>query len=244
MRGSWLDSRWDGVLDRLSSVAVIVASVTVVWAILDRRSESPNMGPWVERLEVGEVVPSPPTAGVRGNSIARIAVVEFSDFECPYCARHARDVYPRLMEEFVDAGRVQYVFRHYPIEHIHPSAFQAAEAVECAGRQGAYWKMHDLLFAVQGASSRPDLMDAAGSLGLGAAFETCLDSGAMSVRVREDMRYAERLGITSTPTFLFAEIQADGTLKVRARMDGAGTYAVFESTLEELLSETAAATRD
>ena len=226
------------LLERVSVVAVIVAAAVVVWAVLDSRSEQSEAGPLVERLE-GEVVSSPPTAGQRGDPRARVALVEFSDLECPFCARHAQEVYPRLIEDFVDDGRVLYVLRHYPLERIHPLAFQAATAVECAGDQGAYWEMHDRLFATAEDLSKPGLLEAAAWLDLDvAAFETCVDGDAVTTRVLADMEYGESLGVSTTPTFLFAEVQADGSLALRARMEGAGPYEAFVSTLDELLAET------
>ncbi len=226
------------LLERISVVAVIVAAAAVVWGVLDSRSGQSEAGPPVERL-AGEIVSSPPTAGQRGDPGARVALVEFSDLECPFCARHAQEVYPRLIEDFVDDGRVLYILRHYPLERIHPLAFQAATAVECAGDQGDYWGMHDRLFAAAEDLSRPGLLEAAASLDLDtAAFEACIDGDAVTTRVLADMEYAEGLSVSTTPTFLFAEVQADGSLALRARMEGAGPYEAFASTLDELLAET------
>lgn len=227
----------DKILDRLASVAMIVASITLLWVLLgDGRSERASSSAGVE--EVDQVVDAPPPASVRGDAGARVAIIEFSDFECPFCGRYVRDVYPRLTEEYIDAGKVQYVFRHYPLD-IHPLAFKAAEAVECAGREGMYWEMHDLLFEAGGALAEPDLLGYAASLDLQQEeFETCLKGGAMAERVMEDRRHGEALGVTGTPTFFFAEVLDDGKLGLLAKLSGARPYSTFQSALDELLSET------
>lgn len=230
----------DMALDRVASVAVIVAAITLVWVLLgDRRSERGPGSAGVE--EVDQVVGPPRPVGVRGDAGARVAIVEFSDFECPFCGRHARDTYPRLVADYVATGEVQYVFRHYPLD-IHPLAFKAAEAVECAARQGMFWEMHDRLFEAGGALAEPDLSGYAASLGLREEeFETCFQSGATAERVREDRRQGEALGVSATPTFFFARVHDDGRLGLLVKLSGARPYSAFQSELDELLSDTDAA---
>ena len=84
-----------------------------------------------------------------GDANARVAVVEFGDYECPYCGRHANQVLPEIVANYVNTGKVRYFFKDTPVEAIHPAAFKAAEAALCAGEQGTYWEMHDLLFKNQ-----------------------------------------------------------------------------------------------
>lgn len=182
------------------------------------------------------IVDVPPPVSIKGDTNARLAIIEFSDFECPFCGRYARDTYPRLTTEYVDTGKVQYVFRHYPLD-IHPFAFKAAAAAECAGREGMYWEMHDLLFAAGDALAEPDLLGYAATLGLQQEdFEACLKGGAMTERVLEDRQYGEALGVSATPTFFFAEVREDGKLGLLAKLSGARPYSTFQSTLDELLS--------
>jgi len=227
----------DKVLDRLASVAMIVAAVVLVWVLMGDRRSGPASGSAGVELVDGVVEP-PTTTSVRGDTDARVAIIEFSDFECPFCGRHARDTYPRLVADYVDTGKVQYVFRHYPLD-IHPLAFKAAEAVECAARQGMFWEMHDLLFEAGGALAEPDLLGYAASLGLQQEnFETCFESGAMAARVQEDRRHGEALGVSATPTFFFARVHDDGRLGLLAKLSGARPYSAFQSELDELLSDT------
>ena len=232
---------FDRLLDRTASVAVIVAVAVLLWVVFANPGSDtmPDSGR-VEQLEVARVVDSPRAASVKGSAAARAAIIEFSDFECPFCARHARQVYPRLVEEYVDTGKVQYVFRHYPLD-IHPIAVQAAEAAECAAGQGMYWEMHDRLFEANGALTEPDLLSHAASLHLRPEdFEDCLLTNVMLERVMQDRREGNALGVTATPTFFLAEIHDDGTLSLLAKLTGAMPYSTFQYALDELLSTTSA----
>ena len=226
-----------GLLDGLASVAMIVAAATLVWVIVSGRSSGPGTAPAaIERLEGEDPVFLSSTSGVKGAETAQLALIEFSDFQCPFCGQYARDVYPRLQQEFVETGKVRYVFRHYPLSRIHPVASKAAEAVECAAEGGMYWSMHDQLFNTGGNLQAEDLPAFAATLGLDVSrFQTCLDSGVMLSRVVEDQQLARQLGVTSTPTFIIAEIQPDGGLRSLARMKGAQSYVAFESALDEFL---------
>lgn len=229
-------NRLSVLLDRLASVAMIVAAVAVVWVAVDRVLARPITIPNVEGLDAEPVLDRPPTAAARGDENAPIVLVEFSEFECPFCGTFAHDVYPQLAAEYIDTGRVRYVFRHFPSPN-RPSASTAAEAAECAGREGLFWEMHDRLFAARGAFSMPDLLRYGRSIGLDlGAFEECLEGGDMAMRVAADREYAIELGATGTPTFLVAEVQPDGTLELLARIRGLRDYSTIASALDEALS--------
>jgi protein-disulfide isomerase len=137
----------------------------------------------------------------RGPDDAVVAIVEFSDFQCPFCGR----LEPVLVGVLAKYPRtVRLVYRNYPLPELHPQAEKAAEAGLCAKEQGKFWEMHDLLFAEQEALSAQDLKDKARRLGLDTkAFSTCIDSGKMSEAVQADVRAGEALGIQGTPgTFI------------------------------------------
>ncbi|PYR49461.1 MAG: hypothetical protein DMF95_12325 [Acidobacteria bacterium] len=90
---------------------------------------------------------------IKGNVTARVALVEFSDYECPFCGRYATQSFPEVEREYIDTGKIQYAFIDFPLESIHPQAVKAAEAALCAGDQGIYWDMHDRLMRNQNARS-------------------------------------------------------------------------------------------
>jgi Na+/H+ antiporter NhaA len=134
----------------------------------------------------------------RGPVDAPVTVVEYGDFECPYCGR-AEPVVRELLQEF---GDIRYVWRHLPLSDVHPNAQFAAEASEAAADQGAFWEMHDLLFQHQDALTPGDLVEYAGQLGLDAErFMEELHRHTYTSRVAEDVDSADLSGVTGTPTF-------------------------------------------
>jgi predicted DsbA family dithiol-disulfide isomerase len=137
-------------------------------------------------------------APVRGNPAAPVTVVEFSDFQCPYCAR-ARPAVNQVREVYGDEVRI--VFRHFPLG-FHTQAPKAGEAAVCAGEQGRFWEMHDRMFAQPGRLAVPDLKEHAASLGLDTrAFDQCLDSGRHAGLVERDTAAGARYGVSGTPAF-------------------------------------------
>lgn len=139
---------------------------------------------------------------VKGNANAPVTIIEFSDYECPFCERHFQETYPQLLKEYVDTGKIKLVFRDFPLSSIHPNAQKAAEAAECAGEQSKYWQMHDKLYSNQDALDVESLKKYAKELGLNtAAFNTCLDSGKMADEVAKDFADGQDAGVTGTPGF-------------------------------------------
>ncbi len=141
----------------------------------------------------------------RGNPDAPIAIVEFSDFQCPFCLRHVTETQPALDEEFIDTDKVFWVFKHFPL-NIHPQAPAAAAASECAADQGKFWEMHELLFAnVESwsiSNPNPELSRLAGEAGLDvAAFDECLPKNETLARVQSDMADGAPF-VQGTPTFI------------------------------------------
>jgi protein-disulfide isomerase len=143
----------------------------------------------------------------RGPEKAAITIVEFSDFECPFCSR-AKETVDKVMESY--AGKTRLVFRHYPLE-FHKRAPKAAEAAMCANDQGKFWEYHDKLFANQQKLELADLKEHAQSVGLDAAkFADCLDNGKMAAVVQADMAAGKKLGINGTPAFFINGVMLSG----------------------------------
>jgi protein-disulfide isomerase len=177
----------------------------------------------------------------RGNADARLVVIEFSDFQCPYCGKHARETFAELEEGYIATGKVRYVFRHFPLDQSHPSAFKAAVAAECAADQGKFWEMHALLFANQHALAGTDLASYAKTLALdGDAFQRCL-GGPAKGKVRRDFNDGLKAGVSGTPTFFIGTVQKDGKVNVLKTLSGIQTIATFKAALDALLASAEAA---
>ena len=142
-------------------------------------------------------VPTTAADPVRGNPAAPVTIVEFSDYQCPFCSR-VNPTLARIRETYGD--RVKIVFKDYPLPN-HPQAPKAAEAARCAGEQNKYWEMHDVMFANQRALEVPMLKQSARAIGLdGAKFDACLDSGKWEKTIRAGSDLGEQMGVNSTPT--------------------------------------------
>ncbi|MEW6431854.1 MAG: thioredoxin domain-containing protein [Myxococcota bacterium] len=145
----------------------------------------------------------------RGPDNAKVTIVEFSDFECPFCSK-AEDSVNQVMEQY--AGKVKLVFRHFPLS-FHPHAAKAAEAAMCAEEQGKFWEMHKVLFANQQKLGVEDLKAHAATLGLDAAkFNACLDGGSKKALVDADQKAGTEAGVNGTPAFFINGKMLSGAL--------------------------------
>ena len=163
----------------------------------------------------------------KGSDMAPVVIMEFSDFQCPYCGEYASNTYAELDRALVRGGEVEYMFRHLPLTSLHPVAMKAAQVAECAAEQGRFWEMHDLLFASQPQLKADTLSDLGRTIGLDAlALDRCMTKGTPS-RVSEDLKMAARLGIAGTPYFVIGERLPNGDLLVTATVSGAQDLAAF-----------------
>jgi protein-disulfide isomerase len=171
----------------------------------------------------------------RGESSASVALIEYSDFECPYCGMYEREISPRVLENYIKTGRVRLFYRELPL---YPHALSAARAARCAGAQGDYWEMHERLYAKQTALSDPSLLDRAKTLGLDAKkFSECLSSDRYSNDIRKSMAEAQWMGVEGTPTFFIGTIGPEGdVVKITKKIVGTHPYMVFQSALDEALT--------
>jgi protein-disulfide isomerase len=233
---SSLTPRWRTVLDAASTILLIVAStVILVVVFLDRYGPRP-----VDAVHGVRPAPVPTEplslegATLLGDKNAKVAVIEYSDFECPFCGKFAEEIRPVLQREYVDTGKVLLAFRHFPLS-IHRLAEGAAMAAECAGRQNRFWEMHARLFADRSRLDLASLREHAQALRLGLeAFDTCM-SGEVAEKVRADVDSARKLSIAGTPTFLVGTIEADGRVRVVTRLNGARSMQELRHALDDLL---------
>ena len=208
----------------------IQRDLTVIRSLLLARQAAP--------LPPQEVVLSVEGAPFLGEKNAKLTLVEFSDYQCPYCARHFSQTLPQLIIEYVKTGKVKYVLRNFPLDSLHPQAFKAAEAARCAGEQGKYWEMHQRLMSNQRTLTANDLTVQARDLGLdAAAFQQCVDTGNQAARVRQDVTDGEKAGVGGTPTFFLGRTEEGApTIRATRKFDGAVPYADFRQAIESLLN--------
>lgn len=166
----------------------------------------------------GPVKPIQPTEFIKGNKNAKVTLIEYSDFECPFCKRFAPSV-TQALKDFPNDVRL--VYRHFPLRSLHPNAQKAGEAVECAGKLGgadAFWKMHDKLIA-DTAMSLDNMKKFAKEVGLNQEkFNTCLDKNEMAPKVEKDFNEGGAAGVEGTPATFINGSLTSGAIPY----DGAG----------------------
>jgi protein-disulfide isomerase len=170
-----------------------------------------------------------------GSPDAKVVVIEYSDFQCPFCMKFFDQTLPLIAKKYINTGKIALVFRHLPLDSIHPFAQKAAEASECAGKEGKFWPMHDALFAAPKNLALPALLGRARNLTLSSSFDECLTGGTMSAKVLADAKSAVELGITGTPAFLIGTRDETGRVTITHRLSGAKPMGDFERIIDELL---------
>jgi len=137
-----------------------------------------------------------------GAADAPVTIVEFSDYECPFCGSFNRETFPKIKSAYIDTGKVRFIYRHAPLE-FHEHARGAAEAAECAGRQGLFWQMHETLFNNQGDLSAFNYRRWAGEMGADTtAFNQCLESKLGAPAVDADLKEANEIGVSGVPVLI------------------------------------------
>jgi protein-disulfide isomerase len=228
-------------VDLLAALAVIVIGVVVVKSHVMPSQAQAAIGNPQKRPPRGDSLPLPfkPIAltgmFVEGSSSAAVALIEFSDFQCPFCGQFARDTLPELRHSYVESGDVTFAFAPLPLASIHPLATKAAETAVCANEQADFWPTHDKLFASPTELSAEMLAALApGDPTARREWDDCLRTRA-SKAVSSMVSFAHTLGITSTPTFLVGLRQRDGLVDVRHRISGAVSAAEIGAAIRPLL---------
>jgi len=165
---------------------------------------------------------------VLGNKDAKVTIIEFSDYQCPFCERFWSQTLPLIKSEYIDTGKVKFVFRDFPLTSIHPQAQKAAEATECVKKQGgdeAFYEMHDKIYENQAQLSESNLKVWAKELGYD--ISTCLDSGEMRAEVSKDLADAQAAGGRGTPYFVI-----NGQA-----LSGAQPFSAFQQVIEAELAK-------
>lgn len=234
-------------------VAALVVAAFLGGYMVGNFSPSKNA---VVNTPIPTYVPSPAVAPTQPNTLAKIAIsigdspvmgsssasvtmVEFSDFQCPFCGAFFSQTFSQVEKNYIDSGKVKFVFKNMPLTSIHPNALEASLAAECANEQGKFWQYHDWLFTNQNSWVNLNSTDVtkafkqyASMLGLDAnSFDSCLDSEKYSTAVNKDSQDGATYGVTGTPTFFVGNDQ-----KGYVTISGAQPFSVFQQQLDSQLS--------
>jgi protein-disulfide isomerase len=215
-----------GLLLIVIALVVIAVSAFAILGLENRGTTSQSQSSQLTVMEPGEISLDKSA----GPAEAPVVVVEYGDFQCPYCKQFVDSTARQVKENYVDPGQARFVFRH--LAFLGPESLWAAEATECANEQDRFWDYHDKLFAEQGAEnsgtfSQDNLKQFAADLGLDTQqFNQCLDSNKYQTKVEQEVAQAQRLGIRSTPT-----VFVNGQL-----IENGSNYQVLQAAIERALS--------
>lgn len=176
-------------------------------------------------------------AAVGGDPHAAVALIEFTDYQCPFCGRHFQTTFPRLWRDYVQTGKVRYLIRDMPLSQIHPHALAAARAARCAGAQGTeqFWRYHDALFSHQSGIADSIFPILAHEAGLDLQkFWICIGSSSVTRLVERDLAEAGRLRLSGTPAFIIGLPDNSQTMK-GVLLPGAFPYESFQEVIDSAL---------
>ncbi len=166
-----------------------------------------------------------------GRRDAPLIMIEFTDYQCPFCSRHVHQTMPQLIEKYVDSGRLLYTIKDFPLG-FHKKAKLAAVAANCAGEQGAYWPMHKKLFSSDAELNRDSYLQYAADFSLDKkAFETCLSDPAKMKEIEEDMAFGQKMSIRGTPAFLLGRLR-NGKVVETQLISGAQSVEAFSNKID------------
>jgi protein-disulfide isomerase len=228
-------STWKSWLELVATTLLVVVTLMVGgFSVMDRLTpptESSGLGskPMLTSIPVpiGD-------SQVMGSRSAKVAVILFSDFQCPFCARAERELLPELESRYIKTGKVLLVWYHDPLR-IHPLARGAAEATECAGRQGQFWQLHDWAFAHQAEIAADPLRTAAEGLGLDMSrFDKCV-AGEAADKVKSDVALAEKIEVPGTPAWLVGTVESNDTVKPVEQVFGLAPVDVYVRAIDKVI---------
>lgn len=193
----------------------------------ERRAQQP---------EPKEVVVSIDDDPMKGDPEAPVTIVEFSDYQCPFCKRSHDNVISKIEEEYIDTGKVRLVFRDYPLG-FHQNAVPAALAANCGGEQDKYWEVHEFLFANPDKLTTQDVSNASEELGLDKAeFDACVSDKDKEAEITADFEEGKKYGVTGTPSY-FIGLSEEGDEITGVFVRGAQPYEVFKQHIDGKLEK-------
>jgi protein-disulfide isomerase len=166
-----------------------------------------------------------------------VTLIEFSDYECPFCIKHFTQTMPLIQANYIATGKIRYVFKDFPVDANHPMAIRAHEAAHCAMEQQKFWALHVKLFSAPGTHTPDQLVARATEASLDVpAFKACIASGRTTAAIRASVAVAEQLGADGTPAFyLGTRDLSNQHVHVAKMIDGAQPYSAFQQAIDELL---------
>ncbi len=243
------------------SAAVLLSLIISGWGLYERTSmkiEIANLNKDMETMQAELKVlksspaqaarpgaaPAPPPATVKvvsidddpmkGDPKAPVTIIEFSDYECPFCKRSYDNVFSKLEEEYISKGKVRVVFRDYPLP-FHKKAIPAAIAANCAGEQGKYWEVHNFLFENPSKLDAASVISSAAGIGLDKAkFEACVKDKSKEKEIEKDVEDGQKYGVRGTPSYFIGKT-TDGDEITGTFIRGAQPYTVFKELIDEQL---------
>jgi len=217
------------LLNNLVVVALILLLVNLVLTFdlyrkLDSKADANVKSAQKEVERVNVSAEDDPT---KGSKNAKVTIIEFADYQCPYCGYFFTKVLPEVEKNYIKTGKVKFVYRDFPL-NFHQNAQKAAEAAECADKQGKFWQYHDKLYQDQKVLDTESLKKYAAELKLNTdSFNKCLDSGEMAGEVQKDFEDGTKYGVSGTPSFFINGIP----------LEGAQPYSAFEEIIKEELKK-------
>jgi protein-disulfide isomerase len=177
-------------------------------------------------------------APFKGSATSTVALVEYSDYECPYCIRHFTQVMPQIQQTYIDTNKIRYMFRDFPIDELHPQSIRAHVAAHCAIEQGNFWNMHDRLFTKPGTHTPDELAARAKEIGLNpAAFSACVANDKYSAAIRQSTAFAISLGASGTPFFVVGKFDPKTSqLTPIKTIPGAYPFSQFQQYIDAALA--------
>ena len=174
----------------------------------------------------------------KGSKTSPVALVEFSDYECPFCIRHFTQVMPEVEAAYIQTNKIRYTFRDFPIDQLHPESIRAHVASHCAAEQGRFWNLHTRLFSKAGSHTPAELLTRAQEAGLNTtAFSACVAADKYSAAIRQSTAFAISMGAEGTPFFLVGTIDGASQFKPLAKLPGALPFAQFQQAIDAALAQ-------
>ena len=177
-------------------------------------------------------------AQYRGSTSSPVVLVEFSDYECPFCIRHFTQVAPQLDAQYIQSKKIRYTFRDFPIDQLHPESIRAHVAAHCATEQGKFWDLHPKLFSQAGSHQPAQLLARAKEAGLNeATFSSCVAADKYSASIRQSTAFAISLGAEGTPFFLVGIMDGPNSMKPVGKLPGAMPLSQFQQAIDAALAQ-------